>query len=83
MQYRKGLHQQYRHKVETHPVSNIGPLSAQFYIPGVMIKICEDQILMQHRSRFFLYFLQEYKLFMRSLGASRETLPLTTEKVSS
>ena len=23
MQFRKGLHQQYRHKVETHPVSNI------------------------------------------------------------
>ena len=31
MQYRKGLHQQYRHKVETHPVSKIWPLSAQFY----------------------------------------------------
>ena len=29
MQYRKGLHKQYRHKVETHPVSKIGPLSAQ------------------------------------------------------
>ena len=28
MQYRKGLLQQYRHKVETHPVSKIGPLSA-------------------------------------------------------
>ena len=28
MQYRKGLLQQYRHKVETHPVSRIGPLSA-------------------------------------------------------
>ena len=28
MQYRKGLHKQYRHKVETHPVSKIGPLSA-------------------------------------------------------
>ena len=43
MQYRKGLHQQYRHKVETHPVSNIGPLSAQFYIPSVMIKIWSNQ----------------------------------------
>ena len=43
MQYRKGLHQQYRHKVETHPVSNIEPLSAQFYIPGVMIKIWSNQ----------------------------------------
>ena len=32
MQYGKGLHQQYRHKVETHPVSKIGPLSAQFYM---------------------------------------------------
>ena len=32
MQYRKGLHQQYKHKVETHPVSKIGPLSAQFYM---------------------------------------------------
>ena len=31
MQYRKGLHKQYRHKVETYPVSKIGPLSAQFY----------------------------------------------------
>ena len=28
MQYRKGLLHQYRHKVETHPVSKIGPLSA-------------------------------------------------------
>ena len=31
MQYRKGLHKRYRHKVEAHPVSKIGPLSAQFY----------------------------------------------------
>ena len=34
------------------------------------VSICEVQILMKHRSRFF--FLQEYKLFMRPLEASRE-----------
>ena len=44
---------------------------------------CEVQIPMQHRSRFFLYFLQEYKLFMRSLEASRETLSMNTGKASS
>ena len=37
------------------------------------------QILMQLRSRF-LYFLQEYKLLMRSLEASRETLSKNTGK---
>ena len=31
----------------------------------------------------FLYFLQEYKLFMRSLEASRQTLSMNTEKASS
>ena len=31
----------------------------------------------------FLYFLQEYELFMRSLEASRETLSINTEKASS
>ena len=31
----------------------------------------------------FLYFLQEYKLFLRSLEASRETLSMNTEKASS
>ena len=41
------------------------------------VSICEVQ------SRFFLYFLQEYKLFMRSLEASRETLSMNTEKASS
>ena len=46
------------------------------------VSTCEVQILMQHRSRF-LYFLQEYKLFMRSLEASRETLSMNTEKASS
>ena len=49
------------------------------------VSICEVQIPMQHRSRFsfFLYFLQEYKLFMRSLEASRETLSMNTGKASS
>ena len=32
---------------------------------------------------FLIYFLQEYKLLMRSLEASRETLPMNTEKDSS
>ena len=31
----------------------------------------------------FLCFLQEYKLFMRSLETSRETLSMNTEKASS
>ena len=32
--------------------------------------------------QFFLYFLQEYKLFIRSLEASRETLSMNTEKAA-
>ena len=44
--------------------------------------ICDVQILMQHRSRF-LCFPQEFKLFMRSLEVSRETLLMNTEKASS
>ena len=36
MQYRKGLYQQYRHTVETHPISKIGPLSAQFLCLGLL-----------------------------------------------
>ena len=46
------------------------------------VSICQIQILMQHRSRF-LCFLQEYKLFMRSLEASLEALSMNTEKASS
>ena len=46
------------------------------------VSICKVQILIQYRSHF-LCFLQEYKLFIRLLEASLETLSMTTEKASS
>ena len=47
------------------------------------VSICEVQILRCNTDPGFLYFLQEYKLFMRSLEAPRETLSMNIEKASS
>ena len=60
MQYRKGLHQQYRHTEETHPVSKIGPLSARLR-PLAPLDGC---------ATMYEGFLYEYQNFM-ALGACR------------